>query len=168
MKNKNRFSANLEVTCHEYYLKNDALRKAIGRAKRKRNSIDRSCVENRKKVRRMIFKIVKLNKKRSDLLDKIETMKTDGSINLIKNKKLGFLESEINVRGILAVFHISAAGYDVDKLMSMMGIEGANSFERNFSRHSPKTSAVIRDICENIMRQAMYNEIIATLEEKGD
>ena len=91
-------------------------------------------------------------------------MKTDGSINPIKNKKLGFLESEINVRGILATFHIGSVGYDVGKLMSMMGIEGANSFERNFSRHSPKISAVIRDVCENIMRQAMYNEIIATLE----
>ena len=149
-------------------MKNDALRKAIGREKRKRDTMDRSCEKNRKKVRRMTSKIVKLSKKRSGLMDKMDEMKVDGSISASKNKKLGFLDADINVRCILAAFHIRSAGYDVGKFMSMMGIQGANSFERNFSRHSPKISAVIRDVCDQIMRKAMYNEVIATLEEASD
>ena len=72
------------------------------------------------------------------------------------------------MRGILAAFNIGSAGYDVGKLMSMMGIQGVNSFECNFSRHSPKISAVIRDVCDQIMREVMYNEIIVPLQDRSD
>ena len=79
-------------------------------------------------------------------MEKVDNMKTNPFIFNTRHKKLGFLDLEINVRGILSAFHIGIAGYDVDKVMSMMGIEGASSFERNFSRHSHKILAVIRDI----------------------
>ena len=89
VKNKNGFSANLQVTCQVCYLKNDALRKAIGREKRKRDTMDRSCMKNRKKVRRMTSKIAKLNKKRSGLMDKMDTMKLMDRPAQLRTKNLG-------------------------------------------------------------------------------
>ena len=161
IKQKNGFSAKLQVTCNACKLKDLALRKSIAREKRKRGTLDRSCEEDRKKARRVTSKISKMTKKRTELLDQMDETAS-------RTKKLGFLDSEINVRGILGAFHIGTAGYDVGKLMSMMGVQGANSFERNFTRHSPKISAVTRDVCREIMREAMYNEVIATLEDKCD
>ena len=53
-------------------LKNLAFRKAIGREKRKRDTMDRSCEEDRKKVRRMTSKISKMKKKRTGLMEKMD------------------------------------------------------------------------------------------------
>ena len=65
----------------------------------------------------------------------------------------------------MAAFNIGTAGFDIGTVMSMMGIEGASSFEQNFSRHSYKISAMIRDVCGKITPNAMCNAIIATIEK---
>ena len=42
-----------------------------------------------------------------------------------------------------AEFYVGTGGGDISKVMGMMRVGGALSFERNFSRHSPNTSKLL-------------------------
>jgi hypothetical protein len=67
---------------------------------------------------------------------------------------------------MIAVLFLGVGGSDISKLLSMMGLNGGLSFERNFSRNAPAIMEPIREECAMIIEGAFKNEIIATLKSK--
>ena len=55
-------------------------------------------------------------------------------------------DNPVNILSIFAAFHIGSTGYDIGKVLGMIGIIGARLFEQNFSRHSPKITEIIREV----------------------
>ena len=77
-----------------------------------------------------------------------------------------FGECRPNIRAVLSAFYIGTGGGNVAKVLGMLGVGGALSFERNFTNHSPKVSKVIRKVCDNSIYQPFVEEVIVTIKEK--
>ena len=78
----------------------------------------------------------------------------------------GFQKCEVNIRAVLATFYIGTGGRDISRVMSMMRVGGASSFERSFSQHSLNIYKIIRKVCDEIIYKALVGETIATIEQK--
>ena len=84
----------------------------------------------------------------------------------MKYTRPGFRECEVNIKAVLDSFHIGMGGGHISKVMGMMGVAGALSLERNFSRHSRNISKIIRKVCDEFLNKALVDETIATIEQK--
>ena len=77
-----------------------------------------------------------------------------------QNKKSTFLDDELNIRAIMAAYHIGTAGHDIRKAFGMFGVSGSRSFERNFSRHSSTIAITLRQAAQEFLQEALRFEII--------
>ena len=77
-----------------------------------------------------------------------------------------FLGKDVNRRAMLIPFQLGLGGGDVAKMLSMLGLHGSSSIERNFSRNSKEIMAAIQDECDKIITDELKNKIIETLKYK--
>ena len=84
------------------------------------------------------------------------------------NKKNTFLDDELNIRAIMAAYHIGTAGHDIGKAFGMIGVSGSRSFERNFSRHSPTIAITLQQDPQEFLQEALRDESIWIIEEKDN
>ena len=77
-----------------------------------------------------------------------------------------FGECRPNIRAVLSAFYIGTGGGNVAKVLGMLGVGGALSFERNFTNHSPKVSKVIRKVCDSLIYQALIEEVVVTIKRE--
>ena len=84
----------------------------------------------------------------------------------MKRTHSGFRECKLNIGAVLAAFYIGTGGGDISKVMGMLGVGGALSFERNFSQYSPNISTIIRKVCDEFIYEALVDETIATIRQK--
>ena len=76
------------------------------------------------------------------------------------------MRQNINRRAMLIPFQLALGGDDVAKILSILGLYGSSSMERNFSRTTKEIMTVIQDECDKIITNGLKNEIIETLECK--
>ena len=68
---------------------------------------------------------------------------------------------ELNLRVMLAAYHLGTGAADITKLFTMLGFSKMIYFERTFTRHEAYINDGIIDVTRNIIEQAMINEIHA-------
>ena len=78
------------------------------------------------------------------------------------------MRQNINRRAMLIPFQLALGGDDVAKILSILGLYGSSSMERNFSRNSKEIMAAIQDECDKIITDWLKHEIIETLKCKKD
>ena len=76
------------------------------------------------------------------------------------------LNYDTNIRACLAAFYIGTGGYDIGSVASFLGVPGGRSFERTFHRHSRTLHSTIMGICKDVMKDAFYDEVAATIRDK--
>ena len=69
---------------------------------------------------------------------------------------------EINLRCMLAAYHLGTGPQYITKLCSMLGLENMLWFERSFTRHEGKLNEELIIVAKTMIRQALINEIIST------
>ena len=112
------------------------------RIEKKRQVLDRTVENNRKKVKYLTTQISRSNQTHCE----ITTVLRRKCISTENNSEKCFRDEPINVRSIFAAFHIGTAGLDIGKALGMIGVMDASSFERNFTRYSHKISKSIREV----------------------
>ena len=165
VQNKNGFGSLLKVTCRDCELLSDSLRKTVDRLQVKRSVLDRTTKRNRVKAKRIGTRLCRARSQYKKLKQNIESMRVGNSPS---SKKSTFLDDELNIRAIMAAFHIGTAGHDISKVFGMIGVSGSRSFERNFSRHSPTIAMCLRETAKEFLQEALALELIKTIEEKSN
>ena len=58
---------------------------------------------------------------------------------------------EINVRAMMTAYYTGSGGEDIANCGSFFGIPGGKSWERAFTRHSPKMCKLILSVVDEVM-----------------
>ena len=67
---------------------------------------------------------------------------------------------------MMAAFYCGTGAEDIAKCGSIFGIPGGKSWERAFSRYSPKLCRTITTVVKEIMRNTLKEEITASIADK--
>ena len=73
---------------------------------------------------------------------------------------------ELNLRVMLAAYHLRTGAVDITKLFTMLGFSKMINFERTFTRHESYINDGIIEVTQNIIEQAMIKEITACAEKQ--
>jgi hypothetical protein len=73
--------------------------------------------------------------------------------------RYGMVSYEINLRAILSAYMIGTGGFDICRVMTMMGISGGPVFERQFYKCSAYIHHKIIEVCAKVVRDALDEEI---------
>ena len=99
--------------------------------------------------------------------NKILCKQRNNSIPLsVPSSKDRVLSYELNLRAILAAYMIGTGGFDISQVMTMVGVEGGSSFERQFYRSGSYVHDVVMEVCMNVVDGALREEMVVTAEEK--
>ena len=71
-----------------------------------------------------------------------------------------------NIRAIIASFYVGTGGLDIGLILSAQGIAGGKSWEKTFSRYSPKICKSINRVTDQIIEESLVEEINLTIAEK--
>ena len=81
-------------------------------------------------------------------------------------RKSEIMDFEINARAMMAAYYYGTCGEGISNIGSFLGVPSGKSWERSFSRHSPKMCKLILSIVDEIIDNSLKEEIIATIDEK--
>ena len=84
----------------------------------------------------------------------------------VPSSKDRVLSYELNLRAILVGYMIGTGGFDISRVMTMIGIEGGSSFERQFYRSGSYVHEVVMGVCKDVVDEALREEMVVTTEEK--
>ena len=73
----------------------------------------------------------------------------------------GMVSYEINLRAILSAYMIGTGGFDICRVMTMLGISGGSVFERQFYRCSNYIHDKIIQVCVKVVQDALDEEIMS-------
>ena len=73
---------------------------------------------------------------------------------------------EVNLRAILSAYMIGTGGFDICRVMIMLGISGGPVFERQFYRCSNYIHEMIIKICVKVVQDALHGEIMVSRKAK--
>ena len=74
---------------------------------------------------------------------------------------------EINLRCMLAAYHLGTGPQDITKLCSMLGLGNMLWFERSFTRHEAKLNEGLILVAKTMIKQALINEIVSTINSQA-
>ena len=86
----------------------------------------------------------------------IEQMLPDKSS--IGNERM--LSYELNIRAILLAYMIGTGGFDICRIMTILGVGGGPEFERQFYRCSNFIHEKIIQVCVNVVQDALHEEMM--------
>ena len=78
-----------------------------------------------------------------------------------------FIDSELNIMCLLGAFVIGIGAEDINKFMTMIGIDGGGTFERFFYLNTSTVCSRILRKCRAIVRSSMLDEIAITIREQN-
>ena len=85
------------------------------------------------------------------------------------NTTVPFRKSSINIRSILATYHIGGCALALVKLLSVICIDGINlNFERASYRIAPTVTSQIIKVCEEVFLGAMKSDIVAAVKSMNN
>ena len=76
------------------------------------------------------------------------------------------MDCAVNVRAVLASFYIGTGGMDIGLANLCQGIAGGKSWERTFTRHSPKVCKANLKVVDESLDANLKDEIDLTIVEK--
>ena len=76
------------------------------------------------------------------------------------------MDYSINVRAIISSFYIGTGGLDIGLGHSCIGVKGGKNWEKAFARHSPTVCKAILKVVDEIIAEALKEEIDLTIKEK--
>ena len=76
------------------------------------------------------------------------------------------MDYAVNVRAVLASFYIGTGGMDIGLASLCQGIAGGKSWERTFTRHSPKVCKAILRVVDECLDANLKEEIDLMIAEK--
>ena len=117
----------MRVKLHRYKVKRKGICRSGAQAKKEYATISQ-------RIRRLQVTIGELKREQDDRCVHSSKVRDERDSSC---SKLGFLDSTINVRAMIAVLFLGVGGSDISKALSMMGLNDGLSFERNFSRNAP-------------------------------
>ena len=143
----------------------------IHRTKRKFAELDRSKSTFKVEIKKLYNTVYYCRKKKKRVEGNIVQNKVQPATSTASSLKLtpdrtNFGECEVNIRAVLSAFYIGTGGGDVSKVLGMLGVGGSLSFERNFTKYSPKISKIVREVCDKLIYECFVEEIMVTMKEK--
>ena len=160
------FASSWKLTCNSCKKRNNSDFYKIKYLKRKRDSAqDR---DERRKLGKEASRLqCNLKKRKESAQLKISSPKVKNNVSRTnKHKKTRSLDYEINVRAIVASFYIGTGGMDIGLVGSCLGLKGGKSWEKTFTRHSPKICKAIRKVVNKTIDANLKEEIGLTIKEK--
>ena len=76
------------------------------------------------------------------------------------------VDYEINLRAMMAAFYCCTGGADIAKAVSFLGVPGGKSWEKAFTRHSPKMCDIISFVVNIVIIKSLEEEIRIIIREK--
>ena len=72
----------------------------------------------------------------------------------------------VNICAILSSFYVGTGGLDIGLINSCQGISGSENWERAYTRHSKPIMKAIIQVVDEIIREALDEEVALTIKEK--
>ena len=83
-------------------------------------------------------------------------------VKCVKDRVLSY---DLNLKAIVAGYMIGTGGFDMSRVIMMMGIDGGYSFERQFYRSGSYVYEVVMKVCDEVVGEALREEMVVTMEE---
>ena len=124
-------------------------------------------VDSRKKKRQLQQRKRRKGKKKQKIADTIQVISLPSTYEKDrKGHRPRTIDFQCNIRCILSSFYTGTAGLDIANMLAMNGIKGGKSWERSFNRSSPFIASKIRNVVKRVIKDALIDEINATVKEK--
>ena len=161
----------LTIHCERCFLRHRSIKAKCIRLSKKLAKQKRLTIKDRTQARKLYDQIRNLKQNIAQYENEFNTWKIDAEQNeankdKINNCSRSSVTYEINLRCMLAAYHLGTGPQDVTKLFSMLGLGSMLWFERTFTRHEAYLNNGIIKVANEIIDESMISEIKTTLSKE--